>query len=84
VGFASAVFLGYDFCDTQDQILLPQIRDSPKLEGQVPVSISPWNRVAQLYPQTLRFLVCNICGMFKRNRFRIWQETLCDSIMKTN
>jgi hypothetical protein len=33
--------------------LLSQIRDSPNLEGQVPVFISPRNRVAQLYPQLL-------------------------------
>jgi hypothetical protein len=29
------------------------ICDSPKLEGQVPVFISPRNRVTQLYPRTL-------------------------------
>jgi hypothetical protein len=29
------------------------MRDSPNLEGQVPVCISPRNRVAQLYPQAL-------------------------------
>jgi hypothetical protein len=29
------------------------IRDSPNLEGQVPVLISPRNRVAQLYPWAL-------------------------------
>jgi hypothetical protein len=29
------------------------IWDSPNLEGQVPVFISPRNRVAQLYPQAL-------------------------------
>jgi hypothetical protein len=34
-----------------DQILLSQIRDSPKLESQVPVNISPRNRVAHLYPR---------------------------------
>jgi hypothetical protein len=36
-----------------DHILLSQIRDSPHLEGQVLVLISPRNRVAQLYPQAL-------------------------------
>jgi hypothetical protein len=36
-----------------DHILLSQIRDSPNLEGQVPVVISPRNRVARLYPETL-------------------------------
>jgi hypothetical protein len=34
-------------------ILLSQIRDSPSLEGQVPLFISPRNGVAQLYPQAL-------------------------------
>jgi hypothetical protein len=36
-----------------DQILLSQIRDSPNMEGQVPVFTYPKNRVAQLYPQAL-------------------------------
>jgi hypothetical protein len=27
------------------------ISDSPSLEGQVPVFISPWNKMAQLYPR---------------------------------
>jgi hypothetical protein len=36
---------------TCDHILLSQIRDSPNLEGQVPVFISPSNRVTQLYLQ---------------------------------
>jgi hypothetical protein len=31
------------------------IRDSPNLEDQVPVFISPRNRVAQLYPRALGF-----------------------------
>jgi hypothetical protein len=38
---------------THDHILLSQIRDFPNLEGQVPVFISPRNRVARLYPQAL-------------------------------
>jgi hypothetical protein len=37
----------------QDHILLSQIQDSPNLEGQVPIFISPRNRVAWLYPQAL-------------------------------
>jgi hypothetical protein len=36
--------------------LLSQIRDSPNLEGQVPVFIFPQNRVVQLYPQALSAL----------------------------
>jgi hypothetical protein len=38
---------------THDQILLSQIRDSPNIEGQIRVFISPRNRVAQLYPPSL-------------------------------
>jgi hypothetical protein len=49
LALASAVILGSD-------LLLPQIRDSPSLEGQVPVFISPRNRVAQLHPHALGFL----------------------------
>jgi hypothetical protein len=49
---ASAVILGSESRGT-DHILLSQIRDSPNLEGQVPVFISPRDRVAQLYSQAL-------------------------------
>jgi hypothetical protein len=42
-----------EFREIRDHFLLSQIRDSPNMEGQVPVFISPWNRVAQLYPQAL-------------------------------
>jgi hypothetical protein len=50
---ASAVILRSESRGTHDHILLSQIRDSPNLEGQVPVFISPRNRVAQLYSQAL-------------------------------
>jgi hypothetical protein len=50
---ASPVILGSESCGTHDHILLSRIRDSPNLEGQVPVFISPRNRVARLYPQEL-------------------------------
>jgi hypothetical protein len=53
---ASAVILGSESRGIRDHILLSQIRDSPNMEGQVPVFISPWNRVVQLYPQTLSSL----------------------------
>jgi hypothetical protein len=53
LGFASAVILSYVSRRTHDNILLSQIRDSPNLEGQIPVFISPRNRVIQLYPQAL-------------------------------
>jgi hypothetical protein len=38
---------------THDHILLSQFRDSPNLDGQVPVLISTRNRVARLYSQAL-------------------------------
>jgi hypothetical protein len=50
---ASAVILRLQSDGPHDHILLPQIRDSPKLEGQVPVFISLRNKVARLYRQAL-------------------------------
>jgi hypothetical protein len=50
---ASAVIPGSEPRVIHDHILLFHIRDSPNLEGQVPVFISPSERVAQLYPQAL-------------------------------
>jgi hypothetical protein len=38
------------------------IWDSPNLEGQVPVFISPRNKVAQLYPRALGSLFCRYSG----------------------
>jgi hypothetical protein len=52
LALANAVILRSKSCGTHDHILLSQIRDSPNLEGQVPVR----NRVAGLYPQALGFL----------------------------
>jgi hypothetical protein len=49
----SAVILGSKSHGTHDHISLPQIRDSPYLEGQVAIFISARNRVAQLHPQAL-------------------------------
>jgi hypothetical protein len=49
----SAVILRSESHGTHDHILLSQIQDSTNLEGQVPVFLSPRNRVAQLYPQAL-------------------------------
>jgi hypothetical protein len=48
LGLASAVILRSESRGTHNHILLSQIRDTPNLEGQVPVFISPRNRVAQL------------------------------------
>jgi hypothetical protein len=50
---ASAVILGFEYCGIYDYILLSQIGDSSNLEDYFPIFISPRNRVAQLYPQTL-------------------------------
>jgi hypothetical protein len=50
---ASAVILRSESRETHDHILLSQIRNSPNQEGQVPVFISPRNRVSRLYPQSL-------------------------------
>jgi hypothetical protein len=52
----SAVILRPESRMIHDLILLSQIRDSPNLEGQVPVFISLRNRFAPLYPQTLASL----------------------------
>jgi hypothetical protein len=51
---ASAVILRSGSHGTHDHILISQFRDSANLEGQVPVFISPRNRVARLYTQALR------------------------------
>jgi hypothetical protein len=50
---ASAVILKSESCGAHDHILLSHIRDFSNLEDQVPVFISPRNRVAQLHPQAL-------------------------------
>jgi hypothetical protein len=52
---ARAVILGSESCGTHDHTLLSQIRDSPNMEGQVPVFISPMNRVTQLYTSGIGF-----------------------------
>jgi hypothetical protein len=45
--------LGSESRGILDRILLSRIWDSPNMEGQVPVIISPKNREAQFYPQEL-------------------------------
>jgi hypothetical protein len=50
LALASAVILGSEFRGTHNHILLPQIRGSPNLEGQVPIFISLRNMMTQLYP----------------------------------
>jgi hypothetical protein len=51
----SAVILRSESHGNHDHILQSQIRGSTNLEGQVPVFISPRNKVAQLYPQALDY-----------------------------
>jgi hypothetical protein len=53
LGLASAVIIDFESRGAHDHILLSQIRDSPNLESQVPVFISPTNAVAQLNLQAL-------------------------------
>jgi hypothetical protein len=53
LALASAVILRSQFSGSHVHILLSQIRDSPNLEGEVPVFISPRKRVALLYSQAL-------------------------------
>jgi hypothetical protein len=48
--------LGSESRRTHDHILLSQTPDSHNLKGQDPIFITPWNRVAQLYPQALSSL----------------------------
>jgi hypothetical protein len=48
---ASAVILGSESRGTHDHILLSQARDSVNMEGQVPIFISPRNRVVQYTPK---------------------------------
>jgi hypothetical protein len=43
---ASAIILRSESCRILDQILMSQIRDSPNLEHQIPIPISPMNRPA--------------------------------------
>jgi hypothetical protein len=53
---ANSVILRSESSGTHDHILLSQSRDSPNLQGQVPIFIFPRNRVTRLYPQTLSSL----------------------------
>jgi hypothetical protein len=53
LALTSAFFLRSEFLGAHDHILLSQIGDSPNLEGQIPVFISPKSKMACLYRQTL-------------------------------
>jgi hypothetical protein len=56
--FASSVIFRSESRGTHDHILLSQIWDTPNLEDQVPVFVSPRYRMARLYPQALGFIFC--------------------------
>jgi hypothetical protein len=57
LGLASTVIHGSKSRGTHDHILLSQILDSPNLEDQVPVLISPRNTVDQLVlPRTCLYI----------------------------
>jgi hypothetical protein len=81
-----AVILKSESRGAHDHNLLSQIWDSPNLEDQVPVFISPRNRVARLYPQALGLLThcCplakailnNDCRIFAYSAFVAYQRTL--------
>jgi hypothetical protein len=64
LAFATTVFIGSESHGTYDHILLSEIQDSPNLEGQIPVFVSPKKKVAQLYPQALDsiFVTCDSHG----------------------
>jgi hypothetical protein len=53
LALVSAVILMSESRGIRDHILLSQFRDSPNLEGQVPIFISPRNGMARLYLQAL-------------------------------
>jgi hypothetical protein len=73
VVLARVVILRSESRETHDHILLSQIRDSPNLEGQVPVFASLRNRVAEIYPQGLGSLFfasydSQVCGYIPEDR----------------
>jgi hypothetical protein len=67
---ASAVILGSKSRGTRDHILLSQIWDSSNLEGQIPVIMSPRNRMVQLYLKSLgSHFVALICQLMLASRY---------------
>jgi hypothetical protein len=53
--FASAVILRSESRGTHDSILLPQIRDSPNLDGQIPVFIPSQEQGGPVIPRGTEF-----------------------------
>jgi hypothetical protein len=66
LGITSVAFLRSESHGTHEHILLSLFLRLPNLEGQVPVFISPGNRVAQLYPRALGsiFVTSYVSGQF--------------------
>jgi hypothetical protein len=62
--FPSAVILRSQSRETRDHVLLSHISDSPNMEGQVHVFISPINTVVRLYYQALVVLCILKCSPF--------------------
>jgi hypothetical protein len=56
LALASAVILKFNFHDSRDHILLSQIRDSPNLEGEISVFISPQEQDGPVIPPGTGFL----------------------------
>jgi hypothetical protein len=53
--------------------------DANNLEGQVPIFISPRNKVAQLYPQALGWSITICASPFLYIKFfRLWLCAICD------
>jgi hypothetical protein len=61
LALARAVILGSESHGMHDYILMSEISDYPNLEGQVPLFISPRNKVAQFYPKALCSLSIASC-----------------------
>jgi hypothetical protein len=76
LGLSSAFFLGSGSRWTHDHILLPQFLDYPNLESQVPVFISPRNKVSQLYPQALGYIKIKFLSRRKRIAFLLQRSSI--------
>jgi hypothetical protein len=79
LGLASAIPLGSAFRGSHVQILFPQVWDSCDLEGQVPVFISPENRVDQFYPPDIGLMSALTWFPFLYSRHRLHRDTVYQS-----
>jgi hypothetical protein len=68
---------------SQVRVPLSQIRDSPNMEGQVLIFITPRNRVARLYPQALgslfvaSYVLYEVRILSKESRRLVLPRTSC-------